>query len=69
MGCKGLGCDGDYGDVWLPAGSDYVHDYDTGSHGNGSDGASCPDGFELVKVITDQERYGHDASYYCVEEC
>ena len=51
-----------YGDIWLPAGSST---WDTG----GDTEKSCPDGFELVKVVEGEHRSRQYVSYYCVEEC
>lgn len=59
-------CEGSYGDVWLPAGSDSIR-YDTG-WGDGE--SECPDGFELLKVVTEKRgRWSYDATFYCVEQC
>ena len=63
-------CEGTYGDVWLPAGSDSF--YDTG-YGFDDGETDCPDGFELLEVVTDRDYYWNTRSYratlYCVELC
>ena len=66
VGCAGDGRDGPYGDVWLPA-HDGFDRSDTGE--DGSAGAECPEGFELLRVIERKQLNGLDVAHYCVEEC